>query len=161
MSSRPIRASAISGEELETVTASWPTLFVCSCTGPPTTSSTYSDFSCRSPGAQPRSKPSAPNSSKSRPRPPNRPLYPLPPANRLALSEPVPLRCPRRQQQLTRFFAFELAFRPQFVRSRAHNPSPLRRDTELSLTIRMTRPTRPVHPPLHATPREQISALVN
>jgi FAD-dependent urate hydroxylase len=51
---------------------------------------------------------------------------------------PVPLRRPRRQQQLTRCLASELYFHSQFVRSRAQNPSPSGRDAELSLTNRVT-----------------------
>ena len=47
-----------------------------------------------------------------RPRPPNRPLYPLPSGYRLALSEPVPRRRPRRQQQLIRFFPSQFNFLP-------------------------------------------------
>jgi len=36
-----------------------------------------------------------------RSRAPNRPLHPLSPGHRLAVPEPVPLACPRRQQRLT------------------------------------------------------------
>src|ERR1019366_3131697 len=45
-----------------------------------------------------------------RPRPPHRPLHPLPPGQRLALPEFVPLRRARPQQQLTQFLACELIF---------------------------------------------------
>src|SRR5207245_3833663 len=58
-----------------------------------------------------------------RPRSPDRPLHPLPPRQRLALPEPVPLCRLRRQQRLTRVLIHELTFHPQLLRSRAQNLS--------------------------------------
>jgi hypothetical protein len=49
----------------QTVIASWPTLFVCSCTPSPTTWSTCSASTCLRPYVPPRSKLCAPSCSKS------------------------------------------------------------------------------------------------
>src|SRR3989441_5638129 len=82
-------------------------LFACCCTAPPTTWSTSFVIICRSPGAQPRSKLARPVVQTRRSHTPDRPLRSLSPRHRLALSEPVPFRRARRQQQLTRFLTSE------------------------------------------------------
>src|SRR5438128_2354532 len=67
--------------------------------------------------------PARPTLQNRRPRSPDRPLHPLPPRQRLALPEPVPLCRLRRQQRLTRVLIPELTFHPQLLRSRAQNLS--------------------------------------
>src|SRR5207245_4225893 len=67
--------------------------------------------------------PARPPLQNRRPRSPDRPLHPLPPRQRLALPEPVPLCRLRRQQRLTRVLIPELTFHPQLLRSRAQNLS--------------------------------------
>src|SRR5437899_2201117 len=67
--------------------------------------------------------PSRPVVQHRRAHPPNRPLHPLPPRHRLAVSEPVPFRRARRQQQLTHFLTSELAC-PQAVSAEPCAKSP-------------------------------------
>src|SRR5207245_3186193 len=90
---------------------------------------------------------------------PHRPLHPLPPGQRLAVSDLVLLRHARRQQQLTRFFASYLIF-PLAVRAELCSKSlSLGSRRRTALTNRMTWPTPPLHQPPAAPPRKVISAL--
>src|SRR5947209_6579515 len=82
-------------------------LFACCCTAPPTTWSTSFVIIAAALALSPDRNSARPVVQTRRSDTPDRPLRSLSPRHRLALSEPVPFRRARRQQQLTRFLTSE------------------------------------------------------